>query len=164
MGEMKDVFTLKKGNLTPISRDVMQGPVAISLKYMDGKVTGTMTMNGNEQPIDVTLDQGVFADGAALYETLARLPLAEGYSTVYRVFDVQTQKVRPFELTVLNKEKVNVADTEKEAYKTEVKPLDDQPGGSILWFSTSADAPGLVRSEATVPSMGGATVIMELQP
>ena len=162
MGNMLDIFTLEKGTLQPVARKVEQGPVKINLTYMADRVKGTMDMNGNEQPMEIALDEPVFADGAALYETLARLPLSDAYSTVYRIFDVQAQKVRPYEMKVLGAESVEVAAGTFDTYKVELAPLDDSPGGSMIWLSASPDNPGLVKSTATLPEMGGATMTMEL--
>ncbi|MDH3245513.1 MAG: prolyl oligopeptidase family serine peptidase, partial [Saprospiraceae bacterium] len=136
MGAMKDVSTLKKGSLMPVSRAVEQGPVKIDLQHSDAKITGTVNMNGNDQPIEVDLEDPVFADGAGLYETLARLPLAEGYRTVYRTFDVQSQKVKSYELTVVGMETVEVPAGSYPSYKAEVKALDDNPGDTTLWLSS----------------------------
>ncbi|MDH3649788.1 MAG: prolyl oligopeptidase family serine peptidase, partial [Saprospiraceae bacterium] len=161
MGAMKDVSTVEKGSLLPIARAVEQGPVKINLLHSEDKVTGTMSMNGNDQPIDMTLDDPVFADGAALYETLARLPLAEGYSAVYRIFDVQSQKVKTYELKVIAIETVEVPAGTFPSYKAEVKSLDDSPGDTTLWLSAEGKR-RLLKSTATLPQMGGATMVMEL--
>jgi len=162
MGDMKDVSIVEKGTLKPVSREVNQGPATINLSHSSDKITGAMNMNGNEKAMDVSLDAPVFADGAALYETLATLPLAEGYTTVYRTFDVQKQKVRAFELKVVAKEVVEVTGGQFEAYKTEIKALEDTPGDTVLWLSTADDLRGLIKSTATSPEMGGAKVTTEL--
>jgi hypothetical protein len=48
-------------------------------------------MGGQAKPIAADLGGVVFADGSAAPQTLARLPLSEGYSTTFRNFDVQKQ-------------------------------------------------------------------------
>ena len=162
MGAVKDVYTLEKGSLLPLARTVEQGPVKINLVHEDKKISGSMGMNGKDQPIDVSLDNPVFADGAALYETLATLPLKEGYSTVYRTFDVQSQKVKSYELKVTGMESLEVPVGAMEAYKAEITDLQDNRNAGTIWLSTENGTPGLIKSSATVPEMGGATVIMEL--
>ncbi len=162
MGAIRDVCTVKKGSLDPVARSVAQGPVNIEIEHATDKITGTMSMNGNDQPIDVTLEQPVFIDGAALNEVLASLPLAKGYTTVYRTYDLQSQKVRSFELNVVDMETIEVPAGSFEAYKAEVKPLDDSGGATTLWLCTKDGQRGLVKSSAIVPEMGGATVTMEL--
>ena len=161
MGSMKDSYIVEKGSLKPLSRNVEQGPVVINLTHEADKVAGTMSMNGNEQPVEVKLDQDLFADGAALYETLARLPLEEGYTTVYRTFDVQAQKVKAYEMTVVAKEMVELASGTYEAYKAEVKALDDTPGDTLLWFATEKGKEKLIKSTATLTQMNGAKMTIE---
>ena len=162
MGNMADISTVTKKSLQPISRNVDQGPVKISIDHSGDQITGNMSMNGNETPMDIKLDQPVFADGGALYETLARLPLNVGYSAVYRTFDVQQQKVKAFELTVVDMETIEVPAGSFDTYKTEIKALDDNPGDTMLWFSATSDFKGLVKSTGSSAEMGGAKITMEL--
>jgi len=162
MGNLSDITRVSKKDLLPISRSVDQGPLKISLEHAEDRISGSMNMNGNETPMDVALDNPVFADGGALYETLARLPLEVGYTTIYRTFDVQQQKVNAFELTVVGKETIEVAAGSFDTYKTEIKKLDDNPGDTIFWFSATSDFKGLIKSTGTSPEMGGAKITMEL--
>ncbi|MEO1625818.1 MAG: prolyl oligopeptidase family serine peptidase, partial [Bacteroidota bacterium] len=162
MGSMKDVSTIKKGSLTPVSRMVEQGPVKINLEHGEDKITGSMDMNGKKNPITADLDGPVFADGAALYETLATLPLADGYTTVYRVFDVQQQKTQAYELKVVGSETVEVPAGSFKVFKAEIKALSDTPGDTVVWLCTEEGKRGLIKSTATMPQMGGAKMTMEL--
>ncbi len=162
MGAMKDVYVLEKKTLMPLKRNIEQGPVTIQLDHTAEKVVGKMSMNGNDQDMEVALDQPIFADGPALYETLARLPLAKGYKTVYRTLDVQAQKVKSYELEVVDMESVEVPAGTFETYKTSIKELGDTPGDTMLWFSTQKEKQGLIKSTATMPQMGGAKVTIEL--
>ena len=162
MGDMFDQFTLAKGSLQPMSRKVEQGPMKVSLEYGDEAITGTMSMNGSDQPLTIAIENDLFADGAALYETLARLELSDGFNAVYRIFDLQMQKVRPFEMEVVALENVDVPAGSYEAYKVAIKPLDDNPGEATVWLSADTANPCLVKSSTTMPQMGGATMTMEL--
>lgn len=162
MGAMKDVSVIEKGSFAPVSRSVDQGPVKIDLSHSANKITGTMNMNGSEKPIEFDIDQPVFGDGAALYETLARLPLEVGYSAVYRIFDVQKQKVQAYKMNVVDVEPVEVAGGTYQSYKTELKSLGDTPGNTMLWLSAEDDYKGLVKSTGTLAEMGGAKFTIEL--
>ncbi len=162
MGAIKDVSTLEKGSLQPVARQLEQGPVKIDLDHSPHQIVGKINMNGNEQPVDAKLDQPVFADGAALYEVLAHLPLKEGYTAVYRTFDMQTQKIKTFEMKVVAKEAVEVPAGKFDAYKTELKDLESGSVNTTLWLSAKAEKLGLVKSTATLPQMNGATVVMEM--
>lgn len=162
MGSMKDVSTLEKGTLLPVSRNIEQGPVSIKLDHSAEKVSGVMNMNGAERTMEVALDKPIFADGAALYETLSTLPLAKGYKTVYRTLDVQAQKVKSFELEVIDMESIEVPAGTFQTFKTSIKELGDTPGDTMLWLSTADGKRGLIKSVATVAQMGGAKVTIEL--
>jgi len=50
----------------------------------------------------------LFADGIAARQSIIALPLAEGYSTTFRTFDLQQMKARTIELKVAGMEKVTV--------------------------------------------------------
>ena len=60
-------------------------------------------------------------------QVIACLPLAEGYSTTFRNFDVQTQKVKLLQLSVTGKEEVKVPAGTFNALRVEISSAD---GGS----------------------------------
>ena len=94
MGDAVDITTLDKATLVPRKRSIKQGPAAIELAFADGKATGTVAMGGEPKPVSVELGGELFADGVGSNEALASLPLAEGFGTTYRNFDVRQQKVQ----------------------------------------------------------------------
>ncbi|MEO0628909.1 MAG: S9 family peptidase, partial [Bacteroidota bacterium] len=79
MGNFSDEVMVKKGSLEMVSREINQGPAVINLNVSADKVSGTMSMSGNENPIDQALDGPLFADGGGSNQIIAQLPLAEGY-------------------------------------------------------------------------------------
>jgi len=155
MGEAKDVFYLDAESLSPLRRAVTQGPVSISLDYTAQQIKGTMKLPGQELPVDVKLDAPVMGNEAALELVLATLPLAPGYKTTVRTFELQTQKVRLWSVEVTSAESIEVPAGQFSVLKTSVDPLDGEDGGAILWFS--ADAPRrTIRAELALPAqMGG---------
>jgi dipeptidyl aminopeptidase/acylaminoacyl peptidase len=161
MGEVSDRTLLSKSTLTPISRSVKQGPVTVELQYTDSLVSGVMNMGGQDRPINVDLEGAVFAEGAGSQAVIAALPLAEGFSTSYRNFDVQTQKVKLMELQVAGSESVTVPAGTFDTWKVEMKPAGD-PGGMTLWIDKASRKP--VKTTAVMPAMGGATMLSELVP
>jgi hypothetical protein len=90
-GDIVDAVTMEKGSLPPTHRSIKQGPVVIELDFKDNKASGTMSMNGQAQPIAVDLGGTLFADGAGANDVVAALPLAEGYSTGFRNLDIQAK-------------------------------------------------------------------------
>jgi hypothetical protein len=107
-GTATDTATLEKGSLVLLKRSVKQGPFAVDLDFAGNKASGKMSMNGQDRPIAVDLGGPLFADAAGAGQVIACLPLAEGYSTAFRNFDVQAQKVRLFQLAVTGSEQITV--------------------------------------------------------
>jgi dipeptidyl aminopeptidase/acylaminoacyl peptidase len=162
MGPVTDTTVLDHGSLAPRKRSVKQGPVSIELSFDGGKATGTMAMGGEPKPVSIDLGGELFADGAGANDVLALLPLAEGFSTTYRNFDVQKQKASLKQLKVLGQEDVTVPAGSFKAWKVEVSSAEGDPGQMTLWVA--ADSHKLVKSAATLPQMGGAVITAELQP
>ena len=136
-GEVVDKSTLEKSTLLLLKRSIRQGPVAIDFEVKDGKASGEMKMGAQGRPIAVDLGGGLFADGAGSNAAIATLPLADGYTTSFRNFDVQTQKVTVMELKVAGSEKVTVPAGEFDTYKVEIVSGADN-SKQTLWISGRA--------------------------
>jgi dipeptidyl aminopeptidase/acylaminoacyl peptidase len=162
MGDAVDVTTLDKATLVPRKRSIKQGPAVIELVFEGGKATGTVAMGGDPKPVSVDLGGDLFADGAGGQEALGALPLAEGYSTTFRNFDVRQQKVQLKQAKVAGSEKVTVPAGTFEAWKVEIASADGEPGSTTIWVAK--DTRKVVKTIATLPQMGGAVVTTELQP
>ena len=162
MGEAVDTTVLDKDTLVVTQRSVKQGPVVIEVAFKDGKASGTMSMSGNSRPLAADLGGSLFADGAGASDVLARLPLAEGYSTTFRNFDLQKQKVGLKQIKVVGTEEVSVAAGKFNSWKAEVSSAEGEPGLITLWIAT--DSRKVVKVSASLPQMGGAILNTELQP
>lgn len=160
MGEVTDVATLDKQTLTLVKRTIKQGPAVIDLAFKDNKVTGAMKISGNDKPIDVAVGGPLFADAGAAH-VIAALPLADGYTTTYRNFDLQKQKEKLMQLKVAGAESVTVPAGTFDAWKVEVTSADGGPEKSTTWIAKDSRKP--VKTIALLPQMGGATVTIELQ-
>jgi len=160
MGEAVDTMTIAKGTLVVQKRSIKQGPVAIDLTFENGKATGTMGMGGQSKPVSADLGGPLFGDGPSAYPAISALPLADGYTTTFRNFNVQKQKVTLKLLKVTGTEDVTVPGGTFKAFKVEITPADDEPGSSTLWIAT--DSRKVVKMTATLPQMGGAKVTAEL--
>jgi dipeptidyl aminopeptidase/acylaminoacyl peptidase len=159
-GPATDTATIEKGSLLLLKRSVRQGPVAIDLDFAGNKAAGKMSMNGQDTPIAVDLGGPVFADAAGDDQVIACLPLAEGYSTTFRNFDVQTQKVKLQQLTVTGKEDVTVPAGTFNALRVEVSSADGGSDKKTLWIA--GDTHKVVKVSAVLASMGGAVLTEEL--
>ncbi len=162
MGESVDVTTLDKATLVSLKRSIKQGPAAVELSFTGGKATGTVAMGGDPKPVAVDLGGELFADGVGGFEALASLPLADGYSTTYRNFDVQQQKVQLKQAKVAGAEAVTVPAGTFQAWKVEISSADGEPGSATIWVAK--DSRKVVKTTATLPQMGGAVITSELQP
>lgn len=161
MGQVTDVEVLEAGTLTPISRRVEQGPVSVDLTYTDEKIEGTFTMQGNENPVSVELDGPIISDGAGGNLVIAFLPLEDGYELTYPTFDLMQQKVKRMKLEVAGTETVTVPAGTFETYRVEIGSAQGDPGSAVIWVAQ--DSRKVVKTEQSIPQMGGASVVAELQ-
>ena len=159
-GSVTDTATLEKGSLLLLKRNIKQGPAIIDLDFAGNKAVGKMSMNGQDHAIDVDLGGPLFADAAGGNQAISCLPLAEGYSTTFRNFDVQTQKVKVLKLTVRGKEQVIVPAGTFDAYKVVIDSADGGADTKTVWVASKSHK--VVKVTAVVASMGGATVTQEL--
>ena len=92
---------------------------------------------------------------------MAALPLAEGYSTTYRNFDLMGQKVKLRQLKVAGSEKVTVPAGAFDTWKVEITPADGGSGESTtLWVDKASRR--VVKISSVIPEMNGATATAEL--
>ena len=161
-GQVVDTATLDKGTLVPRKRKVQQGPLTVTLGFTDTKASGTMTMNVQDKPVAVDLAGPLFADSAGGLQSIACLPLAEGYESSFRNFDMQTQKEKLMALKVVGVETVTVPAGAFEAYKLEISSADGGSDKQTLWVAK--DSRKAVKLVAVLASAGGATMTMELMP
>jgi hypothetical protein len=159
-GNVTDKASVEKTTLLLQKRNVEQGPITIDVSFEGNKASGKMSMNGQDKPISVDLGGPVFADAAGADQEIACLPLAEGYTTTYRNFDFQSQKVRLLQLTVGGVEKVTVPAGTFDAYKVDVTSADGGSDTKTLWVAK--DSHKVVKVTAVVASMGGAKLTEEL--
>jgi hypothetical protein len=120
-----------------------------------------MNMNGTDRPIAVDLGGPLFAEGPGAKQAISTLPLAEGYSTTFRNFDVQQQKVKLMQLKVTGVEKVTVPAGTFDAYKIEITSADGGNDKETLWVARDSRKP--VKESAVLGSMNGAVLTQELE-
>jgi len=160
MGEAVDTFSLDKDSLAVRKRSVHQGPVAIELAFQDNKATGSMKMNGQDKAVAADLGGPVFPDPSDAPAVFACLPLAEGYTTAFRNFDVQKQKEKLMQLKVIGLEKVSVPVGSFDAYKAEITPGDGGAEKITVWIAKDSRQP--LKFSAVMPELGGAVLTAEL--
>ena len=159
-GTATDSATIQKASLVLQKRSVKQGPIAIDVDFADNKATGKMSMNGQEKPINADLGGPVFGDAAGGDMVIACLPLAEGYSTTFRNFDIQTQKVKFQQLTVAGAESVTVPAGTFDTWRVEIAAAEGGSDKKTLWIAK--DTHKVIKIKAVLASMGGAVMTQEL--
>jgi dipeptidyl aminopeptidase/acylaminoacyl peptidase len=162
MGEASDVTTLEKGTLVISKRTIKQGPAVIDITFSGNKATGNMNVNGQDRPISADLGGPIFADAACSDLAIAALPLANGYTTSFRNFDVRKQKEKLMQLKVVGMESVTVPAGTFDAYKVEVTSADGGSDKETLWIAKDSRKP--VKTTAVLAEMGGAVVTQEMVP
>jgi hypothetical protein len=160
MGQATDVSTLEKGTLLLKSREAKQGPATITLKIIGNKAEGSMSMGGQDKPISQDLGGPLFADAAGAPQSIASLPLADGYTATFRNFDLQKQKVKLMQLKVTGSESVTVPAGTFDAYKVELSSADGGADKTTLWIAKESRS--AVKIAAVMSSMGGAVLTAEL--
>lgn len=159
-GEIVDLSTIEKGTLLLKRRIIKQGAMIVDLNVQSNKVSGSVTLNGQSTPIEADPGGTLFADGAGAFDVLATLPLAVGYTTVYRNFDVQKRKPQIKKLKVTGTESVTVPAGTFEAFKIEIVSADNEADKQTLWISK--DSRKVVKVAAVILSLGGAVLTSEL--
>jgi hypothetical protein len=161
MGEAVDTTTMAEGTLAPLKRQVKQGPVTVEIAYAGTKANGTMAMGGDPKPFSVELGGGAFADGSGSQDALACLPLAQGYTVLFRNLDLQKQKVQLKQAKVVAQEEVKVPAGSFKAWKVEIASAEGDAGLTLMWVDAATRK--VVKTVTTMPQMGGAVVTVELQ-
>ena len=162
MGPATDTAILEKGTLTVRKRSVKQGPSAIDLEFVENKILGTLSMNGQQKPVSVDVGGPLFADSNGAMQAIGCLPLADGYSTTFRNLDLMKQKVKLMALKVAGSESVTVPAGTFDSFKIEVTSADGGPDKATMWFAK--DSHKLVKMSQVLAEMGGATMTTELAP
>jgi hypothetical protein len=126
-------------------------------------VTGALKAGPQEIAIDQALEAPVFGSDSALNLVITALPLAEGYGTTLRTFEVgMQQRTRLWSVSVAGSESVEVPAGAFETWRVAIQPLDDEGGEQSLWV-TREEPRLVVRSEGKLPpQMGGGAVTTEL--
>lgn len=154
MGAAVDTFFVDKGTLAPIAHNIERGQMMVRSEYRDDSVKGAISMGSQQMPIDLSLTAPVAPDGSGLEVVLATLPLAEGYETTLRLFDIISQKVRPWSLKVEGMEKAEVPAGSFDAYKVRMEPLDGGVDATTMYISKD-DPRCLLSKSGKLPAMAG---------
>jgi hypothetical protein len=159
-GQATDVSTLEKGSLILKRRSLKQGSVSVDIDFSSNRAEGNLIINGVQEPVTADLGGPLFADSAGWEEVIACLPLAVGYTTSFRNFDLQKHRAKLMQLKVTGVESVTVPAGTFESFRVELTPSDGGPEKSTVWIANGSRKP--VKVNAVLGSTGRATMIAEL--
>jgi hypothetical protein len=155
-GPVTDILTLDKGTLA-LHKEVFKHflhpdqrwkPIAIDVDVTGNKATGSMKyVSGEKKPFAVGLSGPVFTV-SSVDVTVGSLPLAEGYSTSFRYFDVERLALNPhapdrekqLELKVAGTEPVTVPAGAFDSWKVELTSP-DRSYKETVWIAKDARVP-----------------------
>ena len=86
----------------------------------DNKAESSMNVSGQDHAVSADLGGPLFAVAAGAPESIGCLPLAEGFSTTFRNFDLQKQQVKLMQSKVAALETVTVPAGTFDAFKVEL--------------------------------------------
>ncbi|HHS13274.1 MAG TPA: S9 family peptidase [bacterium] len=159
MGEADDHLTLNASTLEPVTRKVSQGPMRIEIDYGKDRVKGTISTGSQDIPVNIELSGPLFAEGPAQGMQLATLPMAEGYTAVFRNADINAMNEKLFRLQVT----AETLEDGKETWRLEVTAADGGAGGQTVWVDRNTFQ--VIKYEQAIPQLGGAklagTLILE---
>jgi hypothetical protein len=159
-GNVTLVQTLDKGTLI-LRKELFKhfakpgdpGPFTINLDFTGNKVTGTTSRGGQDRPVAVDVGGPLFPGEAGSVVTMGCLPLADGYSTIFRYFDIQRQKERLLQLKVVGTERVTVPAGTFDSYRVESTSADGgAPIKETVWIARDSRTPVKVSASETVGS------------
>jgi dipeptidyl aminopeptidase/acylaminoacyl peptidase len=152
MGDATDRLMINASTLAPISREMMQGPVKIDAEYRKDIVEGKINTGTGEIPVSIPVSGPLFAEGPGQALLLATLPLAEGYTAVFRNADMSAMAEKMFRLNV----KAETLEEGQKTWRLEIVAVDGSPGSTTIWVEQGTYA--VLQYEQSVPQLGGATI------
>ena len=148
-GPVTDVQTLEKGTLIlrkesfkHFAKPGRPWARTTNLDFTGNKVTGTTNISGQDKPVAIDLAGPLFAGQAASELTIGCLPLADGYSTAFRTFDIQEQKESLLQLKVVGMERVTVPAGTFDSYKVELTSANGRRSyQGAVWIAKDSRTP-----------------------
>jgi dipeptidyl aminopeptidase/acylaminoacyl peptidase len=163
VGDITDTTIVDKKTLLPLGRSVRQGPATIDVEFTETEARGKMKAGPQEMPIAAKLDGAVLVDGMPLNLAVGTLPLAPGYRTRLRSFDLMRARAQVQSLIVKGVEEVTTPAGTFSALRVQIAPEEAAgASGVTLWVERSAPH-RVLKSESTLaPQSGGGKVTAEL--
>jgi Protein of unknown function (DUF3108) len=149
-GPVTDVLTVEKGTLILqkesfdhfVHPDQRWKVVAIRLDFTGNKATGTSTNAlGEVKQVSVDLSGPIFAGATIPMVSIGCLPLAVGYSTTVRDWDVERLKDSLWDVKVLGTERITVPAGTFDSFKVELTSRDGSGDRETAWIAKDSRMP-----------------------
>ncbi|HEY3835127.1 MAG TPA: alpha/beta fold hydrolase [Bryobacteraceae bacterium] len=160
MMSTKDTSVLEKGTLLTLKRSMSGTGTKVELDFSQGKAAGLIKIQGRKADVDMQIGGPVFADGPGHTQVIACLPLAEGYTAVFRNFDLQKKKPKAMRLEVKGVESIEVPAGAFECWRVELTSAEGGSERSTIWLST--DDRKTVKLSTIMLELAGARLEAEL--
>ncbi len=152
-GAEGDTVFVDRSTLRPLRRGA-SGRGSATLTFTDTSVTGTLSMRGRTMDVEKRLDQPVLASTANMEVALAALPLKEGYSAQFPVFQLRQQQVATTTIRVTGTKTIETSAGSFETYVVEASSQGPAPSGT---YYVRTSAPHHVVKANLEVSMGART-------
>ena len=152
-----ELFVLRQDDLALLERRVSMGPVPDTvMRFRTDSVV--LTGQGSASSEELALPQPVLAN---LDVSVLALPLAEGYETLARTFEL-IQATAHWRIAVVGLEAVQTPAGTFESYKVALTCLDNDSFSATTWVTKEAPYRIVRRESAAVRELGQGRMVMEL--
>ena len=152
-----ELFVLRQDDLALLERRVSMGPVPDTvMRFRTDSVV--LTGQGNASSEELALPQPVLAN---LDVSVLALPLAEGYETLARTFEL-IHATAHWRIAVVGLEAVQTPAGTFESYKVALTCLDNDSFSATTWVTKEAPYRIVRRESAAVRELGQGRMVMEL--
>jgi hypothetical protein len=155
-----DETTVEKKTLIIRRRLFHSGDNVADLQFAGHRVTGTVFDGEETKKVDADLGCVIFADGGGSEDVMAALPLAKGYTTEFRNFNVGSLQVKKLQLRVTDSETVTVPAGTFDTWMVLITSLDGMSDTYGLYVDKRTHR--VVKMGLSIPNMGDALAIAEL--
>jgi hypothetical protein len=156
-----DEITVEKKTLIIRKRLFHAGDATADLAFNGHTVTGSIADSKDRQTVNTDMGGVIFADGSGGEDILAALPLAKGYSTEFRNFNIGSLQVKTLQLRVMDSETITVPAGTFDTWKVIIAPNDGGSDTYGLWVEKRTHR--VVRVAISVPNLGDALATGELE-
>jgi hypothetical protein len=157
----KSTLILRKESFKHFAKPGRPWLITTNLDFTNNKVIGTTNISGQNKPVAIDLGGPLFAYSASPV-TIGCLPLADGYSTIFRNFDIQKLKEKLLQLKVEGMERVTVPAGTFDSYKVELTSADNGSYKQTVWIAKDSRTP--VKVSEVLGNIGGSMFTSELIP